>query len=581
MRTDVQRVADTFQPMQPWIIRQLLGPMAGKLQALSMCSPTPEMVQVAVEAFGNPEPDFSCALQSASFRRRYRKALKKERLPSLKAEAKECKWELFRLLLIDLIDNLRKRGYQPDDTRIPKISELEAEYTTRTEQLINELHSRPEALAEVFPPGKTLGGVRARNALPLLGGNDNYYTHLISLIYEIRRQPDEMELSRRHVSDLIRGLDRRLPPEMCRLVNELKSLQVDEGEAWLSGLVKDGARRKQLVNALLEVLSAEDKILPIIPIIMRYFLIETLPSVPSDEASSHKRLPLDSQIAEQVADGQESIGTWHSTSSSRKPVYKIPTQEEHLDDSERLARFALLAGINIYDLNPKEWDIILDLLNGHVYCRQCGRAYYAFFNSKYVRGKRYEKRRYRCSGSLRLVEPINHCHNKSWSADTLESLVWSQIQRVLDNPQLIIAEIDKQRQDANQLGVLETELQQVERHLKALDREQEQLLQWAIKGFPEETVLAENKKINAKRESLKAQKAELETKIKASQEAAISLPKLERFVELLRQKLATLDFETKRMALDMLNIKVWLDGDSVEITGVIPVMDDVIVTTQS
>jgi uncharacterized protein YacL (UPF0231 family) len=163
----------------------------------------------------------------------------------------------------------------------------------------------------------------------------------------------------------------------------------------------------------------------------------------------------------------------------------------------------------------------------------------------------------------------------------LESLVWSQIQRVLDNPQLIIAEIDKQRQDANQLGVLEDELQQVERHLKALDREQEQLLQWAIKGFPEETVLAENKKINAKRESLKAQKAELETKIKASQEAAISLPKLDRFVEILQQKLATLDFETKRMALDMLNIKVWLDGDSVEITGGIPVMDDVIVTTQS
>jgi len=221
------------------------------------------------------------------------------------------------------------------------------------------------------------------------------------------------------------------------------------------------------------------------------------------------------------------------------------------------------------------------LLNGHVYCRQCRRAYYAFFNSKYVRGKRYEKRRYRCSGSLRLVEPINHCCNKSWSADILESLVWSQIERILDNPELIIAEMEKQCQDANQLGVLETELQQIERHLKAFDREQKELLDNAIRGFPENLIIAENEKINSRRVSLETQKAELEAQIKASQKAAISLPKIEHFVELLRQKLTTLDFETKRLALDMLNIKVWLDGHNVEITGVIPVMDDVIVTTQS
>jgi hypothetical protein len=81
--------------------------------------------------------------------------------------------------------------------------------------------------------------------------------------------------------------------------------------------------------------------------------------------------------------------------------------------------------------------------------------------------------------------------------------------------------------------------------------------------------------------SLKVQKADLEIQIKVSQEAAVSLPQLEKFVELMRQKLTSLDFESKRMALDMLNIKVWIDGDNVEITGVIPAEKDVIVTTQS
>ena len=94
-------------------------------------------------------------------------------------------------------------------------------------------------------------------------------------------------------------------------------------------------------------------------------------------------------------------------------------------------------------------------------------------------------------------------------------------------------------------------------------------------------MVAENKRLNAARENLQAQKTELETQIKASQEATVSLPNLERTVELLRRQIKSLDFETKREFVDSLGIKVWLDGGSVEITGVIPVMDDGIVTTQS
>lgn len=217
------------------------------------------------------------------------------------------------------------------------------------------------------------------------------------------------------------------------------------------------------------------------------------------------------------------------------------------------------------------------LLRGHIKCRQCNHAYVGGVSRSGRKDGGY-RRLYRCLGQWKDNAPVERCHNKSWGADKLEALVWAQMERVLDNPELIITEIEKQRQDANQLGVLEAELQQIGRHLKALDRDQEQLLQWALKGFPEETVLAENKKINNKRETLKASKAELEVQIKASQEATGSLPKLEHTVELLRQQLKTLDFEIKREFIDSLGIKVLLDGESVEITGVIPVEDDVIAT---
>jgi len=129
----------------------------------------------------------------------------------------------------------------------------------------------------------------------------------------------------------------------------------------------------------------------------------------------------------------------------------------------------------------------------------------------------------------------------------------------LNNPQLITTSIEKRRDEANNMDILESELQQVQRQLKELDRQQKQLLQWALKGFPEEQIVAENKRINK----------------------ATSIPKMEEYIRLVQEKLTTLDFDMKRLALDMLNIKVWFDGQSVEVTGTIPVEDADVVTTSS
>jgi len=80
---------------------------------------------------------------------------------------------------------------------------------------------------------------------------------------------------------------------------------------------------------------------------------------------------------------------------------------------------------------------------------------------------------------------------------------------------------------------------------------------------------------------LKDQKTELETQIKAGQDAVINIPKLESFIERMQSRISALDFEGKRQVLDMLNIKVWFDGENVEITGVLPTEDVAIVHTQS
>jgi len=208
------------------------------------------------------------------------------------------------------------------------------------------------------------------------------------------------------------------------------------------------------------------------------------------------------------------------------------------------------------------------LLRGHLRCRQCGRAYVGgITNGGLQNGKRYPQRGYRCMGKLRMYSPLERCHNKGWSANKLEGMVWAELEHYLSDRDLIISELEKQRQDANQLGVFESQLQHVERQLKAADREQRQLLQWALKGFPESQIEAENKRLNKARETLKAQKTELEAQLKASQDATINVPQLESFIERMQDKLPNLDFEGKRLALDMLNITVYLDGQNVEVTG--------------
>jgi site-specific DNA recombinase len=209
------------------------------------------------------------------------------------------------------------------------------------------------------------------------------------------------------------------------------------------------------------------------------------------------------------------------------------------------------------------------LLRGHIRCRRCGRIYTGeFSNSRF----------YKCLGRKKAYAPVERCHNKGWKADTLEQKVWEQLKSFLSDRDIINNHLEKQRRDKDQLQIFEEEIQRIDRQIKAVDREQQQLLQWALKGFPESQIEAENKRLNKARESLKAQKAESEKQLKASKEAVINVPKMEEFLRNVQGKLPFLDYKGKRLALDMFNITVWIDGENVEATGTI---DPGIVLTSS
>jgi hypothetical protein len=178
----------------------------------------------------------------------------------------------------------------------------------------------------------------------------------------------------------------------------------------------------------------------------------------------------------------------------------------------------------------------------------------------------------------KVVVPVDRCQNKGWKADKLERIVWHELEQYLSQPEMVIRQLKIKAQSADQLSALEAKLDQSERQLKAVNREQHQLLHWAMKDFPAEQVDAENKRLNKAKETLHSQKTDLEIQIKRSQNAIIDEAQMKEFIKLLQYRIANDDFEGKRRALEILGITIWLDGQNVEITGKI---DSGIVTSPS
>jgi len=219
------------------------------------------------------------------------------------------------------------------------------------------------------------------------------------------------------------------------------------------------------------------------------------------------------------------------------------------------------------------------LLSGFIRCSRCYRNYWGYVKRAKWGGEYHLKRYYRCSGNLQMVSPAR-CGNRNLPADKVEALIWQEVEKLLCQPDIVLAELERKRTEVNEKSFLEEELGQVNRRLKVLDREQDQLLQWALKGFPEESVIRESEKINRQRADLKERRAELETKINQARKAEVDIEGIERFCELVRENLSEFTFDDKRLALEALQIEVSVDGDKATVLGSIPIMEGDIASTR-
>ncbi|NQT72017.1 MAG: recombinase family protein [Chloroflexi bacterium] len=219
------------------------------------------------------------------------------------------------------------------------------------------------------------------------------------------------------------------------------------------------------------------------------------------------------------------------------------------------------------------------LLSNHIKCQRCGRPYWGYLSRGKWKDKTYLTRYYRCAGKLRRISPVQ-CNNHNINADEIEKLLWQEVDKIMSHPQMVLSELERRKYDRNQETRLTKELQQIDNRLRVLDRDQQGLLQWAIKGFPEEAIVKENEKMNQERSRLRDRRSDLEKLVVDAKQHQFGLEDIERCCELIRNNMKNCTYEEMRLVLEALQLEIWVDGEEVSLTGAIPISVDGIVSNR-
>jgi site-specific DNA recombinase len=220
------------------------------------------------------------------------------------------------------------------------------------------------------------------------------------------------------------------------------------------------------------------------------------------------------------------------------------------------------------------------LLRGHIYCLRCGKRYCGAPGTKRRAGECYYYPAYQCPGNVKIKSPVR-CGNKRYGARVIEDVVWERIGTLLSQSELVLAEIQRQRQELKESSLLEKNLERTETQLAHQDKEKQRVWRaFEITGDEElfrrdiASVLQETKR-------LEEEKLGLMKQIETAKQTRWDEEAVKRACQLIAGNVKTLTFEDKRLALEALQIEVWIDGDDVTVEGCIPIDEGAIASTPS
>ena len=245
----------------------------------------------------------------------------------------------------------------------------------------------------------------------------------------------------------------------------------------------------------------------------------------------------------------------------RIPVPALICEEQHALAQELLPQNSRLSPRNTR--KPS-------LLQGILVCRECGHSYYrTSTRSKTGNLHRY----YRCSGTDGFRRPEGRvCRSRPVRLDEIDELVWTQVLALLENPELIQAEIDRRLQAlraehpaSHRRDRLQRDLTRAQNALRRLiDGYQEQLITL-------EELRARMPELRKREATLRAELDALDTELHNAETYLKLTETLDAFQARLSTNAEQLTIEQRQAIVRLVVREVVLGDDDVTIRHSIPV----------
>jgi site-specific DNA recombinase len=210
------------------------------------------------------------------------------------------------------------------------------------------------------------------------------------------------------------------------------------------------------------------------------------------------------------------------------------------------------------------------VVQGLVSCAKCGYALYRTSTRSSARAIHY----YRCLGSdawRRLSGSV--CNNRPVRQDLLDEVVWTEVVRLLENPQLIQNELDRRLAAAREADPTKRREEALRRELVRIRKSIDRLLTAYQEGFLSLDELRERMPNLRRREQ--ADSAELQAIVDQSVDRATYLrlaETLTAFLTRLRSSADALDVSERQRVLRLLVKEVLVGDDKIVIRHCIPLL---------
>lgn len=205
------------------------------------------------------------------------------------------------------------------------------------------------------------------------------------------------------------------------------------------------------------------------------------------------------------------------------------------------------------------------LLTGLIVCGKCGYRY----SAKTVDGKTY----YSCNSKIGYITPVR-CGSPYVRGDVIEPLVWDSVKEILNQPEVVIEQIEKQPGSSNS-GYSEASLQTVNHSLEKKGQEIDRLLEaYKIGAIDSQLLKREMDKTRKEQADLVEKRQDLEKQLAKDGECELDVNYIERFCKNISVVLDNLGFDEKRQVLREVIDRVVIDSNEVSIYGIIPLIEE-------